>query len=1198
MLRVLFFSISFFIKYYALGQIWPVGRMQGIDFNGKEAKIVNTGINNDSISHRRFNESYSSAVYDCNGKFLFYTNGNDVWNKYDTIMENGRLLNSMHAGNASSTNRNVIILPIPNKNYLFYIFYTYYTSDRGPIYNNNFREYQTLYMALVDMRYNSGSGKVVFKDSMVNSNILPNPNLTYAMHSNNTDIWLVTAMNEKEILSYKIDSNGLIKSPIKSYVSTKLGTYVPYEKYNGFIKMNSNFSKLISTGIHKRINPNGHVLQYNFNRSTGSFSNEIVLIEHDEYPQRYVRDISLSPNDSFAYFNLEADYNFTGKNWVSVIQYNLFTHKKNIIYNFIRPKGSIGGPIGGSGMQLAPDNKVYIFIENKIYRINFPNKNGKLSQIKYWDSLKFMNYGNNPELIILRISGLPNNFSPRYKLFYSASTDANPCTDTTSITYLGDSSFYKLVWYFGDGDSLVQNYPNIKTGMKIKHRYQQDGFYEVRLKSYHAVCKRIKEYTDSLLIKKQPLIQSFNLSQEHGCNVDTLLLNASFKDAHQLVCQWDNLKKDTFTIYQNQLSTHQSYFNEQKQHLTFKLLSTNGCFSTFKDSFTSVFHPKPKPIILINQDTFSVLKSNNINHVFKQCEPTSYHIKDHNSSTQNLWLFNNQDSVLGTNNEFNFVNFHNNQGFSSTRQYITKSINQFNCFTQDTFFTQTYPKPIANFNLLKDSQCLRGNLFEFINQSQYNGNSDSLVFNTYWNQNHQNQTLNKKINDTGSHHFKAIVKGEFFCSDTFEQTITVLPHPESKFEIKEQQACLNNNLTNLQINSNDIYTIDWGDATINELTQHTYNSVGVFNIFAVAKNEFNCLDTSSIQTEVFAHPISNFSLSSESICLNQQPVLLNTNTQFNNLNNVQQSLYINELKHIEKTNNFSENITFDEPNTYLLKLTSQTDKGCKDSIEKTIEIKPLPNFHVDFNKTICFGDELPINLKWQNNEINEFKTFLNGNNIILNVENSSNNDVLKLNPTAINTYNTSIVAVGKNACEQTKNITFEVAALPIADFSFRKTETKENAIVFQMNNQSQRVNEYNWQFNLNGIWQTNTEKEPQIEFNDTGKAKAYLFVKDQNGCEDSISKMMLVYPSFVFFFPEAISANNDGLNETFKVSSPYFIKNYHLEIFNRWGQKIFETKNPNHIWQPEFEGVYIYRAKVQDLDNKIKNHTGTITVLK
>jgi gliding motility-associated-like protein len=1193
------------------GNIWPVGKMQGIDFNGKEAKLIKTGINNDSISSPpRYIEAHTSAISDCNGKILFYTNGIDIWNKNDTFMDNGRLKLSW---GSSSRNRNCIIIPVPQKPNLYYVFYMVSNTIRDPFnYNNDF------HMALVDLSYNGGLGKVVFKDSVVMPGIVVSCNLTFAKHSNNTDIWLIVPKNQTQLLSFKITSTGLNKTPVSSNVTTSFFRGDPSgENNHGFIKMNSDFSRLFVSGVHPINNINGHVLQYDFNRTTGSFSNEKTLVAHNEFKNELCINLAISPNDSFLYITTEPFAGYTGNFFGRILQYNLYTNRKQFVRNFPLPKGySKGsGPNGFYGMQTAPDGKIYVFLLNKIHRINFPNKRGSACQVAYWDSLQFMKFSSCGPFDSTEIDGgssykygcgsnylmiysLPNTYSPEYKLFFSSSTDANPCTDTTSITYLGDSSFYKLVWYFGDGDSLVQNYPNIKTGMKIKHRYQQDGFYEVRLKSYHAVCNRIKEYTDSLLIKKQPLVMQFNLSQNHACYSDTLLLNASFKDAHQLICAWSPSQTDTLLLTSNQLQTQKVYFNEQKQHLNFKLLSINGCYFTFKDSFTSVFNPKPKSIILINQDTLSVLKLNNINRIFKQCEPASYHIKDHNSSTQNLWLFNNQDSVLGTNNEFNFVNFHTNQGLSSLRQYITKSINQFNCYNLDTFYTKTYPKPVANFNLLKDSQCLRGNQFEFINQSQYNGNSDSLVYNTYWNQNHQNQTLNKKINDTGSHHFKAIVKGEFFCSDTFEQTITVLPHPESKFEIKEQQACLNNNFTTLQINSNDIYSINWGDASINNLTQHTYNSAGVFNIFAIAKNEFNCLDTSSIQTEVFRHPISNFSLSSESVCLNQQPVLLNTNTQFNNLNNVQQSLYINELKHIEKTNNFSENLTFDEPNKYLLKLTSQTDKGCKDSIEKTIEIKPLPNFDLDFNKTICFGDELPINLKWQNNEINEFKTVFNGNNIILNVENSNNNDVLKLNPTSINTYNTSIVAVGKNACEQTKNITFEVVALPIADFSFRKTETKENAIVFQMNNQSQRANEYNWQFNLNGMWQTNTEKEPQIEFNDTGKAKAYLYVKDQNGCKDSISKMMLVYPSFVFFFPEAISANNDGLNETFKVSSPYFIKNYHLEIFNRWGQKIFETKNPNHVWQPEFEGVYIYRAKVQDLDNKIKNHSGTITVLR
>ncbi|MDP2175283.1 MAG: gliding motility-associated C-terminal domain-containing protein [Bacteroidota bacterium] len=1192
------------------GNVWPVGKMQGIDFNGKNAKLIKTGINNDSISPQpRYNEAHTSAISDCNGKILFYTNGVDIWNKNDTFMDNGRL---KYSSPSSSRNRNCLIIPIPQKPNLYYVFYMVSFTIGDPFYYQN-----SFSMALVDLNFNGGLGKVVFKDSVVMSGIGVSCNLTFAKHSNNTDIWLIVPKNQTQLLSFKITSTGLNKTPVTSNVTTSFfRSYVSGENNHGFIKMNSDFSRLFVSGVQPNYNNNGHVLQYDFNRTTGSFSNEKTLVAHNEFKNELCINLAISPNDSFLYITTEPFAGYTGNFFGRILQYNLYTNRKQFVRNFPLPKGVAkgSGPNGYYGMQTAPDGKIYVFLLNKIHRINFPNKRGSACQVAYWDSLQFMKFSSCGPFDSTELDGggdykygcggnqlliysLPNTYSPEYKLFYSASTDANPCTDTTTITYLGDSSFYKLVWFFGDGDSLVQNYPNIKTGMKIKHRYQQDGFYEVRLKSYHAVCNRIKEYTDSLLIKKQPLVKQFNLSQNHACYSDTLLLNATFKDAHQLICAWSPSQTDTLLLTSNQLQTQKVYFNEQKQHLNFKLLSNNGCFSNFKDSFTSVFNPKPKSIILINQDTLSVLKSNNINRIFKQCEPASYHIKDHNSSTQNLWLFNNQDSVLGTNNEFNFVNFHTNQGLSSLRQYITKSINQFNCYNLDTFYTQTYTKPVANFNLLKDSQCLRGNQFEFINQSQYNGNSDSLVYNTYWNQNHQNQTLNKKINDTGSHHFKAIVKGEFFCSDTFEQNITVLPHPESNVKISLQQHCFNDNLTELEFNSNDSYTIIWGDGTINQLNTHVYNLPTSYSISAIAQNTFGCTDTSILSTEIYSHPVADFNFSKDEICINEQPFNVQTNSTYSDVQKINNTLIFDNQKFTNQ-GNFNQNYEFLNTGNYSIKLISKTDKGCLDSIEKNMVVRPFTDFEFTFKDKICLGDEQILNIQWSHQQIMNFSTF-NGNNALNYSPNFGKTEAM-INYTPLNTgvYKTMLVSTNEFACKHQKDYEYQVVKLPIANFNFRKTESTENGTIFKLTDASNTASQWDWRILLNNLWYNSQEQHPEITFADTGRAKAYLFITDQNQCKDSTSRNLLVYPSFVFFFPEAISANNDGLNEYFKVSSPYFIKEYHLEIYNRWGQKIFETKNPNEHWVPNLEGVYLYRTFIKDLDNKIKNQSGTITVLR
>lgn len=51
-----------------------------------------------------------------------------------------------------------------------------------------------------------------------------------------------------------------------------------------------------------------------------------------------------------------------------------------------------------------------------------------------------------------------------------------------------------------------------------------------------------------------------------------------------------------------------------------------------------------------------------------------------------------------------------------------------------------------------------------------------------------------------------------------------------------------------------------------------------------------------------------------------------------------------------------------------------------------------------------------------------------------------------------------------------------------------------------------------------------------------------------------------------FFIPEGFSPNGDGINDLFVIRGIQHYKNNTMVIFNRWGNKIFETKNYQNTW--------------------------------
>ncbi|MBN8790030.1 MAG: gliding motility-associated C-terminal domain-containing protein, partial [Terrimonas sp.] len=65
-------------------------------------------------------------------------------------------------------------------------------------------------------------------------------------------------------------------------------------------------------------------------------------------------------------------------------------------------------------------------------------------------------------------------------------------------------------------------------------------------------------------------------------------------------------------------------------------------------------------------------------------------------------------------------------------------------------------------------------------------------------------------------------------------------------------------------------------------------------------------------------------------------------------------------------------------------------------------------------------------------------------------------------------------------------------------------------------------------------------------------------------------------------FPNAFSPNNDKKNDFFKILRPFNLVEYKLRIYNRWGQKMFDTSNPEEGWDgsyngiPQNAGIYVY----------------------
>ena len=147
---------------------------------------------------------------------------------------------------------------------------------------------------------------------------------------------------------------------------------------------------------------------------------------------------------------------------------------------------------------------------------------------------------------------------------------------------------------------------------------------------------------------------------------------------------------------------------------------------------------------------------------------------------------------------------------------------------------------------------------------------------------------------------------------------------------------------------------------------------------------------------------------------------------------------------------------------------------------------------------------------------------------------------------------------------------------------------------------------YGWTWGKTFKIGSDTLKNSNIIFGkDTGTYWIKLVVITDKGCKDSSTKRVLIGPDIIIFVPDAFTPDNAGPNEnnTFR---PYIVDNktYSIKIYNRWGEKMYETTDLTKGWDGNFlgkpaqQGVYVYRIEVTSQDDKLYEFNGAFTLLR
>jgi gliding motility-associated-like protein len=127
---------------------------------------------------------------------------------------------------------------------------------------------------------------------------------------------------------------------------------------------------------------------------------------------------------------------------------------------------------------------------------------------------------------------------------------------------------------------------------------------------------------------------------------------------------------------------------------------------------------------------------------------------------------------------------------------------------------------------------------------------------------------------------------------------------------------------------------------------------------------------------------------------------------------------------------------------------------------------------------------------------------------------------------------------------------------------------------------------------------------PAHEWNLPGMYQVTLIVTDNKGCKDSTYYDFIDVIEGIIEIPNIFSPNNDGYNDFFEIKASG-IETFQLEIFNRWGMKLFTSNSINIMWDGYNQsglqcpdGTYYYVLKATGYTGTAYNRAGFVMLLR
>ncbi len=444
------------------------------------------------------------------------------------------------------------------------------------------------------------------------------------------------------------------------------------------------------------------------------------------------------------------------------------------------------------------------------------------------------------------------------------------------------------------------------------------------------------------------------------------------------------------------------------------------------------------------------------------------------------------------------------------------------------------------------------------------------------------------------------------CDDSTSVTVNVYPKVTAMFDTTYPDCNpIQTTIRNRSFNATD-FLWDFGDGTTSNQRNptHLFNNETQLNKYFTVKlkawSEYGCTDSFSRQVLVYPGPDANF---------NATPIAQfypNATIKITNRTNKGPWFYHwdfgngDTMFFTAHTDSFE--YTYPRWGKYTIRLHVYSSK-CADTTTQNIVIyAPQPIARFDSSAEGC----MPLTVRFKNKSVyGERFLWEFDDGTVSNVESPVHTFV---DPGEYNVKLTVYAEGGIDAhYERVK-----VYPRPIIDFNVEPQLAMIPDDRVQFFNNTQYGDRYIWHF---GDGETSDEPNPSHYYKNLGNYSVKLIAISNDGCIDSLERVNVVQVigkgkiEFPNAFTPSLSGPKGGKYDPQATDNDIFfpyhegVAQYRLEIYDRWGERLFVSEDINVGWDGYYkgklckQGVYVYKARGKFYNGRTFVKTGDVTLI-